>query len=165
MLNHLRTLAQYNRWSGERLLGACGALPEDEYMKARPAAYGSMHGTLNHILLADHLWLDRLEGRPDPAVPDPATILHQDLEGLREGRHEADRRITHYIDSLTPDRLEHEVVYRTRFADTFSTKVVLILTHMFHHADHHRGQVHDMLSQVPVEPPTVGLICFLRECP
>ena len=165
MLSHLRTLGQYNRWAGQRLLTTCEALDEAEYMKSRPAAYGSIHGTLNHILLADNLWLSRLSGAADPLIPPLDSILYPRFDDVCAARQEIDDRLTHYFAGLTEDDLDHDVIYRTRSGETTSTKVAWILTNMFHHADHHRGQIHDMLTQIPVEPPTMGVICFLRECP
>jgi uncharacterized damage-inducible protein DinB len=68
MRGHLRRMARYNAWANRRLYAACAQLAEDEYYKPRPAFFGSIHGTLNHLLIADWIWLARIEGRPSPKV-------------------------------------------------------------------------------------------------
>ena len=64
MLEHLRRMARYNRWANQRLYAACAELSGAEYHKPRPAFFGSIHGTLNHLLVGDRIWLARIEGKP-----------------------------------------------------------------------------------------------------
>ena len=62
------TLARYNAWANRRLYRACGRLSESEYLRDRLPAFGSLHATLNHILVADRVWLARIEGRTPPGL-------------------------------------------------------------------------------------------------
>ncbi len=64
MTGHFATMADYNRWANRRLYDACAALPADDYHRARPAFFGSIHATLNHILVGDRVWLGRITGTP-----------------------------------------------------------------------------------------------------
>ena len=66
MLEHLRRMARYNAWANRRLYAACAQLAADEYRKPRPAFFGSIHATLNHLLVVDRIWLARIAGEPDP---------------------------------------------------------------------------------------------------
>ncbi|MCG8510400.1 MAG: DinB family protein [Rhodospirillales bacterium] len=162
MKDHLRTLAAYGAWANERLYGAIAGLSDDDYRADRGAFFGSIHGTLNHILVADRLWMGRLvDDMPD--IPTLDTILHDHFTDLRAARRAEDKRIADFVGSLPPARLDDVLSYRTMAGDANRTPIGLVLTHMFNHATHHRGQVHGLLSQVPADPPPLDLIYFLRE--
>jgi len=64
LLDQVRTFARYNAWANRRLYDACARLPREEYYRDRKAFFGSLHGTLNHLLLADRIWLGRIKGKP-----------------------------------------------------------------------------------------------------
>jgi uncharacterized damage-inducible protein DinB len=164
MLEHLRRMGRYNRWANRRLYEACAKLPEAEYLKPRPAFFGSLHGTLCHLLIADWAWLDRVEGRP----PRGLALDHRpfgDLASLRAAREAEDARIVALMDDLDEAALGEDVVYRTITAPQkeMRTPHHLCLLHMFNHQTHHRGQAHDQLSQTEVAPPPLDLIYYLRE--
>lgn len=160
--DHLRTLARYNRWANERLYAACRALADETYRADRGAFFGSIHGTLNHILVGDRAWLGRLEG-VDRGIRSLDQILYDDLPALAEARSEEDARIIAFADGLVPERAEEPLVYRTIAGEAQETPIGLVVLHMINHATHHRGQVHGLLSQVPTDPPPLDLIYFLRE--
>jgi len=63
MHEHFRTFARYNRWANARLYAAAAVLPDGDYRADRGAFFGSLHGTLNHILVGDRVWLARITGR------------------------------------------------------------------------------------------------------
>lgn len=159
---HLRTLAHYNRWANQRLYAACRALDDDAYRADRGAFFGSIHRTLNHILVGDRAWLGRLEGI-DRGIRSLDQIFYDDLPSLADARAQEDARIIAFVDRLDPEQFEAPLVYRTIAGETQETPIGLVVTHMINHATHHRGQVHCMLSQVPMDPPPLDLIYFLRE--
>jgi uncharacterized damage-inducible protein DinB len=163
MLEHLRRMARYNQWANRRLCAACGELDPAAYEQARPAFFGSIHGTLNHLLVADRLWLARIEGLPPPALKlddRPCASLGE----LREAREIEDARIVRLTEGLDEQRLATTVHYRlvTR-PEAAATPMHLCWLHLFNHQTHHRGQVHDQLSQTEVAPPPLDLIFYLRE--
>ncbi len=162
MLDHLRTMARYNAWANSRLYEACSTLPEGAYMAERPSFFGSIHNTLNHILVVDRLWMGRIE-TVDPGVNALDQILHQTFFDLLRARALEDRRIVAHVDGLDDGRLHDSVAYRTMAGEDQEMPVRAILAHLFNHATHHRGQVHDMLSQVPVDPPPLDLMIYLYE--
>ncbi len=162
LLDNLRLLARYNRWANGRLYDACARLPEADYYAARPAFFGSIHRTLNHILLADRIWLARIRGGPPVTLPLDAE-LHATLAGLREARTAEDESIIAYLDGLAAAELESEVRYTNSRGELFATPLGVVLQHLFNHQTHHRGQVHDMLTQTGVAPPPLDLIFFVRE--
>jgi uncharacterized damage-inducible protein DinB len=164
MLEHLRRMGRYNRWANRRLYEACARLPEAEYLRPRPAFFGSLHGTLSHILVADWIWRDRIEGRPSRGL----ALDHQpfgDLASLRAAREAEDERIVALVDGLDAAALAEDLVYRTVTAPRTEMRTPrhLCLLHLFNHQTHHRGQAHDQLSQTEVPPPPLDLLIYVRE--
>jgi uncharacterized damage-inducible protein DinB len=162
MLEHLRRMARYNAWANRQLYEVCAQLPEAEYRKPRRAFFGSIHGTLNHLLVVDWIWLARIEGKGSPQVrldDQPCASLAE----LREARAVEDARMVRLVDGYAEDELTTTVRYRliTRPEDT-ATPLHICWLHLFNHQTHHRGQVHDQLSQTEVAPPPLDLIYYLR---
>jgi uncharacterized damage-inducible protein DinB len=162
MLEHLRRMARYNAWANRRLYEACAQLPEVEYRKPRPAFFGSIHGTLNHLLVADRIWLARIEGKGVPRLQlddQPCGTLAQ----LREARDVEDARMIQLVNGYGEDDLEKSVRYRLiTQPDEAETPLHVCWLHLFNHQTHHRGQVHDQLSQTELAPPPLDLIFYLR---
>lgn len=149
-------LARYNALANQRLYDAVAALPPDEYEKPRPAFFGSIQGTLNHILIGDRIWLGRFEGREVPSTGLDA-ILHADLEALRRAREEEDARIEAFVGGLDDDFLARTFRYTNNAGKLCEDPADVLVTHLFNHQTHHRGQVHDMLSQTDVPPPSLDM--------
>lgn len=163
MQEHLRRMARYNAWANRRLYAACEQLPEDEYQRPRAAFFGSIHGTLNHLLVTDRIWLARIEGRPSPKVrlDDRPCASLAELKGARAAE---DARMIALVDGYGEDELQRPVRYRRVTApDELVTPLHLCWLHLFNHQTHHRGQVHDQLSQTAVAPPPLDLVFYLRE--
>lgn len=164
--DHFTTLAAYNRWANDRLYNAVAALPEADYRACRPSFFGSIHATLNHILVGDRLWLARLPQwtPPAPGVPTRLDeILYPDLASLRAARAAEDARIVAMVEGIDMAALPTVVSYHDSQGNPQRTPLRWILTHLFNHQTHHRGQVHDMLAQTPVAPPPLDLIYYLRQ--
>jgi uncharacterized damage-inducible protein DinB len=161
--DYFRTLARYNRWANRKLYAAVGELPEAEYMKPRQAFFGSIHGTLNHNLVGDRLWMGRITGH-DSGIRALDQILYGDFAGLRVAREAEDAQIINAIDAMDEPTLNTTLRYRTIIGDeTMATPMRLVLAHLFNHATHHRGQAHGLLSQTSAPPPPLDLIFYLRE--
>jgi uncharacterized damage-inducible protein DinB len=151
-LRPFRKLAQANRLANARLHLACAELPASEPGAPRPAFFGSIQATLNHILLVDRFYLGALEGLPlDRATLDAARAC-PDLGTLVQWQEAEDTRLLTHVASLTPDCLS-EVVAIDRGERTQHDRRDDILMHLMTHQVHHRGQVHDMLSATVVQPP------------
>lgn len=159
---HFRTLARYNAWANRRLYDAVACLPEAEYFQVRPSFFGSIHNTLNHIWVGDEIWIGRVEGRPPAGLKLDARPF-ADLAALRAAREAQDARIARVVEGFDDAALGEDLVYRNTAGTEFRTRLSWVLTHLFNHQTHHRGQVHDMLSQTPVAPPALDLIYFLRQ--
>lgn len=156
LLSHFQMLARYNRIANERLFGKCAELDDAEYRKHRQGSFGSIHGLLNHILLSDHIWMARFEGngRPTPALN---TILFDDFSALRAARVEQDARIESFFGRLDDSFLGRSFPYTNNRGKDCVESAPVAISHFFNHQTHHRGQVHVMLSQTSVAPPSFDL--------
>lgn len=110
LLDHARRMATYNRWMNEGLYALCATLSEAERRRDMGAFFRSVHGTLNHILLADRLWMGRFLGEPF-AADSLDQELHADFATLRAEREREDARIIAWVESLSPETLEGELGY------------------------------------------------------
>ena len=163
MIANLRQFARYNRWANARLADACAELDETAYKAPRAAFFGSIHGTLNHILVNDRIWVSRLEGRAC-AIKALDEKLYGQLKNLRTAQYADDVRLISLVDELDEAALARVVPYTTiDNSGSFADAAWLLLVNLFNHQTHHRGQVHDLLSQTAVAPPPLDLIYFVRE--
>jgi len=164
MLAFFQRFAQYNQWANGRLYDACADLSDADRKAAREAFFGSIHRTLNHILLCDRMWLSRLG--VGELITDPLdTELYTDFEELRRERSKQDAIILDYVAAQDEDSLGGVKSYANASGQPQQTPHGVILQHFFNHQTHHRGQVHDMLSQTTVAPPPLDMIYFIREVP
>ena len=158
MLDWTRVMAGYNRWMNEKLYALVAALPDEERKRDRGAFFRSIHGTLNHGLLGDRVWLGRFLGRPF-TVRSLDQELHAGFAELRSERAQVDREIESWVASLGP----------ADFAGTLHfTSIVnpaprslpfwVAATHFFNHQTHHRGQLTTLLMQAGVDPGVTDLI-------
>ena len=161
-LDYFRLLSRYNRWANNRLYDAASKLSSDDYYRNRQAFFGSLHGTLNHILVGDRIWISRIEGR-DSGISRLDEVLYDDLDSLWSARESFDETIINTLLDIKPARLEGDLAYHTTSGEACVTPLRLVLGHLFNHATHHRGQAHGLLSQTTTPPPVLDLIYFLRE--
>jgi uncharacterized damage-inducible protein DinB len=142
------TMASYNHWMNERLYAVCASIPDEERKLDRDAFFGSIHGTLNHLLLADKVWLGRFEGQPFP-MRSPDQQLYEDFAELRAEREATDRRIQTWASGLTDEILAGEFQFTSILAPgTLTCAYWAAVAHFFNHQTHHRGQLTTLLSQV-----------------
>ena len=157
------TFAGYNAWANGRLYAAAAGLPDADYRADRGAFFKSVHGTLNHILVGDRIWMQRFTGEgPLPRALDE--ILFDDLAALRTARDAQDKRISSWIAGLTPAALDGSFHY-LRAADgrRYAQQLGPALDHFFNHQTHHRGQVHALLTGLGHAAPSLDLLEYLRE--
>jgi len=160
----VRQLARYNRLANERLYASCAELGDAARNETRPAFFKSIHGTLNHILVGDRIWLARFEGRDVPSTGLDA-ILYDGFEDLRAARSDEDIRIEAFAEGVTDAFLAGTIRYENNEGRVFDDPVDMLVSHFFNHQTHHRGQVHDMLCQTDVTPPVLDLHRVLKPNP
>ena len=165
MKDHFAMFASYNRWANRRLYAAAGALPDSEYRTPRGAFFGSLHGTLNHLVVADRIWLRRFTGE-GPLQTKLDEVLFEDFDALDAAREVEDARIVAYIGGLSEADLTTTFTYRTIVQPKDVTQPLApALAHFFNHQTHHRGQAHGLLSAIGgnAAAPALDLILYQRE--
>jgi uncharacterized damage-inducible protein DinB len=153
---YFQMLARYNRIANERLYEKCSALSDSEYRMDRAGSFGSIHGLLNHILLGDRIWMSRFEGGGQ-TTPPLNTVLYEGFSELRDARVAEDARIESFFGKLSSDFAGQSLAYINNQGKSYVETAPVAFSHFFNHQTHHRGQVHVMLSQTPVAPPSLDL--------
>ncbi len=159
-------LAAYNEWANTRIYAAAARLSDSDYRRPLGAFFGSVHGTLNHLLVTDRIWMDRFAQFNCPAPP-LDTILFEELFALRSARAAEDTRIRVFIEPLGAADLDVEISYTNSSGTRFSQSLWSALDHFFNHQAHHRGQAHGLLTQIAGRDaaPSLDMIVFQRENP
>jgi uncharacterized damage-inducible protein DinB len=160
--HYFHRFGRYNVWANRRLYEACAALSPADYRAQRSSFFGSIHATLNHILVGDRVWMGRLESVPS-GIERLDQILYDEFADLKAARETEDGRILGFVNGLGDDAIAGTLRYRNMAGEAQETSLTWVLAHFFNHQTHHRGQVHGMLSGTPVAPPSLDLIYFLRQ--
>lgn len=155
-MTHCQMLARYNTIANEKLYAAVAQLDDEEYRRERAASFRSVHKTLNHILLGDLVWMERFTGNGS-TTPPLGNELYADFASLRAARVAEDARIEAFLASAGEDFLAMEIRYVNNKGVQRADPARLVLAHLFNHQTHHRGQVHVMLSQTAVQPPSLDM--------
>jgi uncharacterized damage-inducible protein DinB len=160
--DYARTMAAYNRWMNERLYECCARLGDDDRKRDAGAFFKSIHGTLDHLLLGDRIWMGRFTGRPF-AVKSLDQELYADFGELRDERGKTDADISQWAAGLTEAAFASELSYTSvvnpqprRYPFWFA------VTHFFNHQTHHRGQLTTLLFQRGIDPGVTDLIWLPR---
>ena len=161
-VDQYKQFAAYNKWANARLYAVALDLSEQSYRLHIGVFFGGLHGTLNHLLLTDRLWLKRLTGEGDhPNRLD--AILYEDRTDLARARTVEHERIINLIEKYDEATLRNLHGYETTSRNAQSQVLGDILMHLFNHQTHHRGQAHACLSILTEnEPPSLDLLAFQR---
>ncbi len=163
MTDRYRQLAGYNAWANSEIYKAAAHLSDADYRADRGAFFKSVHGTLNHLLVTDRLWMRRFTGEGKVAATLDA-ILFDGLAALRQARIAEDDRITRYIKGLDAAALQGRFSYtRASTPDRYEQELAPALDHVFNHQTHHRGQVHALLTGLAGTAPSLDLLAYQRE--
>lgn len=162
MKNHFRMFAAYNSWANRHLYTAVSKLPDEDYRLDRGAFFKSIHGTLNHLIAADRIWMRRFTGEGD-APNRLDVILYDDFSLLKVAREAEDARIINWIEDLRAEAFTGRFTFTT-ITDmrTVSQRLAPTLAHFFNHQTHHRGQAHALLTGLGVDGPVLDLVFFQR---
>ncbi len=173
--SHICLMASYNAAMNRNVYQAARALPAQVLAADRGAFFGSILGTLNHLVNADIIWLKRFAGHPAnypqlgavAALPGPASlgaIGSNDIDSLWERRRWLDEVITAWSAAIAEADLGHTLHYVNSRGgadkDFFS-----LLMHFFNHQTHHRGQVSTLLSQEGIDIGVTDLLMLIPDQP
>ena len=158
---NFQLLANFNKWTNEKIITSCKKLTETEYKKDRGAFFSSIHGTLNHLLVVDRAYIARIEGI-DHGLKSLDQILFESLLQLEVARIKEDKRLIDLVNSLSEESIHKEITYKGFETGNTTYTINMILITLFNHQTHHRGQIHNMLSQADIKPPQIDIPDFVK---
>jgi len=166
-------MARYNDWANRRLFAKVAELPGETIAEDRGAFFGSILGTLNHIFVADILWLSRFASceaclpiSPLGIIPAPTSlrdILFDEMTAFSAGRERLDELIVDFSKMWSAELLAETIRYTNMDGQAQQGHLGELLQHLFNHQTHHRGQVTTLLSQAGIDPGALDLLVMLRE--
>ena len=173
-LAHIRLLASYNRWMNAKVYDAAAKLPAQELAADRKAFFGSIIGTLNHLVVADTIWLKRFATHParhpalellrNAAMPVSLDqILFADLAALRAHRDRLDSAIDSWAAEITETDLQHVLHYANMKGVPAQRRFGTLLIHFFNHQTHHRGQASTLLLQAGQDVGVTDLLALIPD--
>ena len=165
MKSRYRMFAGYNAWCNERLYEATAQVSDADYRADRGVFFRSLHGTLNHLLVGDRIWMKRFTGVGEQP-PSLDAILYDDFAALRAARRSQDTLISRYVERLSEADLSRIIRYRTVVnPQNIEQALAPALDHFFNHQTHHRGQAHALLSSIigNGQTPSFDLIIYQRQ--
>jgi uncharacterized damage-inducible protein DinB len=145
-LEIFETLARYNRWMNEKLFAICAGMNDEERKRDLGAPFHSIHGTFNHLLLVDRLWLGRFL-KQEFHITTLADELYSDFDELRREQNNTDDAIDAWIITLHESDLAGTFTFHSRSRDQDNTFLLSsVMLHFFNHQTHHRGQITAMIE-------------------
>jgi uncharacterized damage-inducible protein DinB len=173
IVDHYVAMARYNAWMNQKIYDAAVKLPDEARRRPLGAFFGSLHGTLNHLVLTDRAWLVRF--MQDPSLlqsldgTTPAFTgrldqeLYDDFATLRREREKTDADIGRFAAGLAESALADSIsYYSVAYARQYEHPLWWAVSHFFNHQTHHRGQATTLLSQLGVDSGTTDLADLLR---
>lgn len=167
-------MASYNQWMNVKLYEAAGKLSQHELQADRGAFFGSLLGTLNHIVVGDTIWLKRFATHPaahaalDPIrqLPAPATLdqmLFTDFKLLACHRAQLDACVCAWAAALTSADLDHVLQYANSKGVVARKHFASLILHFFNHQTHHRGQASTLLQQAGIDIGVTDLLALIAQ--
>lgn len=161
---HLRLMAGYHLWAYRRLYAEVDKLAEADYFADTGLFFRGIHGTLNHLLVVEHLWRERLDDAPR-TIHSLDQVLHADRDALRTALLDYAGRWQGHVDALDAAGLAADLAYRNLQGDAFTLPRASAIAHVFNHATHHRGQISAALTRLGAQAPVMDLPYYLLELP
>jgi len=155
-LEIFETFARYNRWMNEKLYTVCAAMSDEERKRDLDAPFHSIHGTFNHLLLVDRLWLGRFQDQ-EFRITTLADELYSDFDELRREQTKTDDVIDAWLATLSESQLASAFTFHSRSRNQDNTFLLSsVMLHFFNHQTHHRGQITAMIE-------TLGYDCGVTD--
>lgn len=165
-------MAEYNHLMNQNIYAACEALSNEALVQNRGAFFGSILGTLNHLIVADTLWLKRfyaaglkcislesVKNLPQPEALD--SMLFTNMSELKNRRELLDRAILSFVNEVTEPALHSTITYKNAKGVSSNKVFFSVLMHLFNHQTHHRGQITTLLSQLEIDVGVTDLVAII----
>ena len=171
MLDHIQRMAQYSHFMNNKLLDAASQLHTDALSANKGAYFGSILGTLNHVLVGDLLWLHRFKHHSTAyttlntlaSFPVPTALdqqLYNNLIDFKVVRQQLDTLILSWVNQITADDLQRALQYRRVNGEMNNRSFAGLLMHFFNHQTHHRGQATTLFMQAGIDPGDTDIVAM-----
>lgn len=155
--SYYQLMAEYNLWMNQKIYAICADISDAKRKEDCGAFFKSIHGTLNHLLYGDKAWMGRFTNQPF-TITAIAQELYSNFDTLRAERENTDRNILEWSKHLAPEWLSQEFEYTSNVDGKHRVLPAWILvTHMFNHQTHHRGQVTTLIKQQGYDPGVIDV--------
>ncbi|MGI9316494.1 MAG: DinB family protein [bacterium] len=162
MKNQYPMMARFNQWANLLLYRCTEELHEHQYNSDQGLFFGSVHNTLNHLLLVDELWMGRIKGKVPREISSLDRILFEDFQSLKDARIDIDAELIHLVDGFSEQELEQHALFSYLDHTEESLSTELILSTLFNHQTHHRGQINAVLTKNKIFPPDMDILDFVE---
>lgn len=170
--SHVCLMASYNEWMNAKVYAAAQNLTSEELSANKKAFFGSILGTLNHLVISDTIWLKRFAAHParypslEPirSLPAPGSLdpsLFTDLQSLTEHRIWLDSVITEWSRSIAESDLDFVLHYTNTKGIAADKRFFSLIMHFFNHQTHHRGQATTLFSQAGIDVGVTDLLALV----
>ena len=167
-------MSQYNQWMNHKVYQVAQKLDHEKIKQNQGAFFGSILGTLNHIFVADVIWLRRFSQHPQQyqnlnQLPELASyialdqILADDLEAWYQSRHELDLVIINWCQEISSVDLDHSLQYIDTKGQEYQKNFGQLILHFFNHQTHHRGQVSTLINQQGADLGVTDLLMIIPD--
>ena len=160
-IDDLTELYTYNGWANERVRDSIQDLDPEVFQRDLGASFGSLRGTVAHLVSAQWNWLRRWKGQ-SASQPLPSEAFASPEEANRRWV-EVDRALTGFVDGLDAGRLQQSIALTTPQGRSYSSPLWQAMQHVVNHSSYHRGQIAAMLRQVGATPQGTDLMLYYRE--
>ena len=174
LLGNLQLMSRYNQHMNQKIIGVASQLDDEKLKCDRGAFFGSVLGSLNHIYVADIIWLRRFATHPrqysslkqlpelDSYTELDLTVA-EDLDNMSEAREELDRVIINWCEEIEPADLETNLQYQNTKGMSFNKNFGQLIHNLFNHQTHHRGQISTLISQQGLDLGVTDLLAIIPE--
>ncbi len=155
--SYYQLMAEYNLWMNQKIYAICADIPAAKRKEDLGAFFKSIHGTLNHLLYGDKAWMGRFTNQPF-TITTIAQELYSDFDALKAEREKTDQKILEWSRHLEPQWLSQPFEYASNVDGKHRVLLTwMLVTHMFNHQTHHRGQVTTLIKQQGCDPGTTDI--------
>ncbi len=161
LLKSIRELLAYTIWADRTILDALREVRQEDLVRETGASWGSLLGTLVHILGAEKMWLSRFLGSPIPALP--VADQYPDRLAVALAYEELWPELEFLLAALTEEQLEGDLTWVNSRGETHTRPFWKAVLHLANHSSYHRGQVVAMLRQLGYQPPATDFVYYTAE--
>jgi uncharacterized damage-inducible protein DinB len=157
----MQQLYDYNSWANHRVLESCAPVSTEKLLKQAGGSFGSLRGTLAHIMAVEWLYLERWNGRAPASLPKQED--YSDVAAIRAHWKEVDANLNNYVRGLTAGDLARVVEFRNTKGILYRHPLWETMQHLVNHSTYHRGQVTTLLRTLGESANATDMIAFYRE--